>query len=61
MAGKTPRPPASETRVLVPLLNHCPECQHPLWVGYHQHRQVATALGRDRTLGACPSLSKPRL
>jgi hypothetical protein len=45
MAGKTPRPPASEARVLVPLLSHCPECQHPLWVGYHQHRQVATLEG----------------
>jgi hypothetical protein len=39
MAGKTPQPPAHEARVLGPLLSHCPECQHRLWVGYHQHRK----------------------
>jgi hypothetical protein len=45
MAGKTPRPPVVKLRTLAPLLSHCPECQHLLWVGYHQHRKVATLEG----------------
>jgi uncharacterized protein with PIN domain len=60
MAGKTPRPPASEARVLIPLLSHCPECRHPLWVGYHHHRQVATlegVLGLSVHVRHCPNRS----
>jgi hypothetical protein len=45
MAGKTPRPPATEERTLIPVLRQCPECQHPLWWDYTHDRKVATLGG----------------
>jgi hypothetical protein len=41
MAGKTPRPPATEERILSPVLRQCPECQYRLWWDYTNDRKVA--------------------
>jgi Transposase, Mutator family len=45
MAGKTPRPQATQERTLTPMLTHCPECGHRLWWDYTNDRKVAALDG----------------
>ena len=40
MARRTPRPIASHAITLIPLKEHCEQCEQLLWVGYHGHRMV---------------------
>src|SRR3954464_9696602 len=35
-----PRPTRAQT--LIPVLTHCPQCQHKLWADYHNYRTVTT-------------------
>ena len=45
MAGKTPRPQATQERILTPLLTPCPECGCRRWGAYTNDRLVATLEG----------------
>src|SRR5881398_282382 len=45
MARRTPRPQATQEKILTPLKEHCEQCGHPLWVANHSHRTVTTLSG----------------
>jgi hypothetical protein len=45
MAGKTPRPQATQERILTPVLTQCPECGRRMWWDYTNDRKVATLEG----------------
>jgi hypothetical protein len=58
MAGKTPRPQATQERILTPLLIRCPECGRGMWWDYTHGRKVATVEGVVRLglqIRRCPN------
>ena len=58
MAGKTPRPQATQERTLTPMLTQCPECGHRMWWDYTNDRKVATLEGVVRLwlqIRRCPN------
>ena len=58
MAGKTPRPRATQERILTPLLIGCPECGRRMWWDYTNDRTVATLEGVVRLwlqIRRCPN------
>src|SRR5215470_1798151 len=42
MARITPRPPPTTTRILYPILRHCPLCGNTMWAAYHNYRTITT-------------------
>ncbi|GHO82624.1 hypothetical protein KSZ_06300 [Dictyobacter formicarum] len=48
MARRTPRPEATQKRILIPLKEYCDQCGQPLSVSNHGHRSVATLSGQWR-------------
>ena len=58
MAGKTPRPQATQERILTPVLTQCPECGRRMWWDYTNDRKVATLEGGVRLglqIRRCPN------
>jgi hypothetical protein len=58
MAGKTPRPQATQERILTPVLTQCPECGRRMWWDYTNDRKVATLEGVVRLglqIRRCPN------
>src|SRR3989441_1379014 len=45
MARRTPRPEATQGKILTPLKEQCEQCGQPLWVAHHSHRTVTTLSG----------------
>ena len=45
MARRTPRPEATQEKILTPLKEQCEQCGQPLWVANHSHRTVTTLSG----------------
>ncbi|SRR5258708_39966694 len=45
MARRSPRPEATQEKLLTPLKERCEQCGHPLWVANHSHRTVTTPSG----------------
>jgi hypothetical protein len=45
MARRSPRPEATQEKILTPLKEHCEQCGQPLWVANHSHRTVTTLSG----------------
>src|SRR2546421_496040 len=45
MARRSPRPEATQEKILTPLKERCEQCSQPLWVAHHSHRTVTTLSG----------------
>src|SRR6266699_1750927 len=45
MARRSPRPEATQEKILTPLKERCEQCGQPLWVANHSHRTVTTLSG----------------
>src|SRR5260370_22674554 len=45
MAGRVPRPEATQEKILTALKERCEGCGQPLWVANHSHRTVTTLSG----------------
>ncbi len=45
MARRTPRPEATQEKILTPLKERCEDCGQPLWVANHSHRTVTMLSG----------------
>jgi hypothetical protein len=63
MARRTPRPQATQEKILTPLKEHCESCGQPLWVAKHSHRTVMTLAGPWRltlVVRQCVEPSCPR-
>lgn len=63
MARTRSRPPPTHAQTLAPVATHCPECGHPLWAAYPNHRTITTLDAVKRLtlhIRRCPNPDCPR-